>query len=506
MISNLSLHYPNVQKVEFDKVFSFKILSLNKEYLFYSLGEVNNNMLTLYFGELKEQNGKMIMEGIKNEDIEVFRQFLIALANNKVTVTDPNYAVTTLNLENKEIEVTGGQKTSLNIAVVTPFLTGLSQTVKVEEPAPEIMRENPHVEVTPTNEGVKVAVEQVSEAEEKTPVVEVKEPVDEKKEVPPTKEEPKEEVKPKKKKNVAVIILAILVVIILAAGCVFGYLWIKDNNQKADQNNQNNQNNQEGTGISLEQLATNFSNSEFVSTLRESYESVNVATTTNELVVTIVGTESTEYRMQLSNHILSLTIPQGDEIGRNIGIGVYVSLQELLGNDREEVQNMIESDTENTLTLSNDGISFTTLDDGSIYEQMDMRTKLTVRDLSRAITKEELEADRDYLTGNGSINYQRGNLYYHKTMVDGQPVITVVQEGTLSDLAYQSIVNTISVLFDEAEAADFETQYTDLATGNASLTGYEIEINGTLPTSLDVDYDEATYDWVVVTITKSLTE
>ena len=124
----------------------------------------------------------------------------------------------------------------------------------------------------------------------------------------------------------------------------------------------------------------------------------------------------------------------------------------------------------------------------------------------KKLTKEELEADRDYLTGNGSINYQRGNLYYHKTMVDGQPVITVVQEGTLSDLAYQSIVNTISVLFDEAEAADFETQYTDLATGNASLTGYEIEINGTLPTSLDVDYDEATYDWVVVTITKSLTE
>ena len=502
MISHLLLHYPNGQKVEFDKVFSFKILSLNKEYLFYSLGEVNNDMLTLYFGELKEQNGKMTMEGIKSEDIEVFRQFLIALANNKVTATDPNYAVTTLNLENKEIEVTGGQKTSLNVAVVTPFLMGLSPMVKIEEPAPEIMRENANVEVTPTSDESKVAVEQTPEVAEKTPVVEENKPVEETKEVPPTKEEPTED-KPKKKKNVAVVILAILVAIILVVGCVFGYLWIKENNRKADQNNQEEQ---EETGISLEQLATHFSNSDLAATLKESYESVNVATTTNELVVTLVGTESVEYRLQLSNHILSLTIPQEDEVGESIGIGIYVALQELLGNDREDVQNMVESDTENTLTLTNDGISFTTLDDGSIYMQVDMRVKLTVRDLSRAVTKEELEADRDYLVGNGSINYQRGNLYYHKTMVDGNPVILVVQEGTLSDLAYQSMINTISVVFDEVEATNFETQYPDLATGSAVLDGYEIEINETLPTSLDVDYDEETYDWVVMTITKSLAE
>lgn len=184
----MKLLYPNKTLVESKKTFIYKVNG--KDYLFYTSGDPVGGMETVCFGELKDGS----LFAVAAEDLEKFKVFLGALANNKVGaeyVLQPD--------TNQEVTIYGGAKSQIasNIvdAIVVPV--GVTPVQPVVTPVTPVQPPMPASPVQPT-------------VAQPTPVTQAA----------PAPQATQEAPKPKKK-GIPGVVLAAIILLIIVGGYVF---------------------------------------------------------------------------------------------------------------------------------------------------------------------------------------------------------------------------------------------------------------------------------------------
>lgn len=508
MVRNVTLKYPNDTLLNIYKLCSYEIKSLQKNYLIYTLNETEGKNVIVYFGQLTSQENELYMETVKNEDLEEFKKFLVLFANGTLKKEDSNYIPTSLDLEYKTITITGGSKTKMHASTIQPYLHGMETVEEIEElnleddleviPAKEVSV----VEQAPIDEATKEMTEEVTSTEQAVETVETQESEPQ---VSSTKEEVVEPTpvleKKEKKKNPFLTILIILLVLAVISGCTFlGYLWIKENNRKADEEGPNIEDQMKMT---LEQIGQKVGTSSFKQELFDQGAELMVSTTSSELIFKITGEVNIEYHFSLKGTTLSITIPSEDEIGQKLTYHTYAAIQELLGNKKEEAYRYITSNTDH-VTFSQDGIAILKQNNNwDIRISTSQKVEFNDSDITGPLTESLFETHQENLTTEDALMLQYSNISLIKKMTETLDV-TIIEKEKLDENAYQSFLNYLKVAFDEETMNAFKEDYSGFELGKMELKNYTIVFDEPLDSGYESLYPSSTYKWVTIKINKDL--
>lgn len=506
MVKNVILKYPNDALLNTYKVCSYKIESLKKNYLLYTLNETEGENVIVYFGELVSKENQLYMESVKSEDLEEFKKFLVSFASGALKKENSAYVETSSDLDQKTIVVTGGSKTKMNASFTDSYFHEIGKETEKEE-IEELDFEEDSIEVVPAQE----VVENVKEEKE---VVEVKETPTEVVNVEQTPEviveEPKsEEVKdqtvevPKKekKKNPFLKILVVLLILMIIAGCVVGgYFWIKENNRKADANTPDTEDTMK---ITLEQIGQKIESGNLKQVLSDQGKEVLISTTSSALIFKVTGDINVEYHYGVNGTMLSITLSSDDETAKTLTYHTYAAVQSLLGNDKDKALSYVTSNIDD-MTLSKDGIAVEKRTDSwDVQISTTVKADLSVSVLEGPMEESLFESHKEELTTEDSMTLQYNNLVFIKKMSDTLDII-ILEKGKLSDDAYQTFLNYLKVALGEEEMNSFKTDYPSFETENKEGTNYTISQNEPLDSSYASLYPSSDYEWVVIQIKKDL--
>ncbi len=472
MVKNIILKYPNENIIHALELGCYHIHSINKDFLIYATDEMIENDKMIYFGELKKVDDHFEMATTKKEDLEALRDFLILFATEKLefgSEYSENYDM----LNNHTIVVTGGGKTKINVNPLSKYLQ------KIETEKEEI-------------EELDFSDLEETETETKeTPVETAKvKPVEDKKETPVVVEKEKP-----KKKGLGVVI-TMLVLLLLAGLSVGAYFWIKENNRKADEEPKPTP----PTTLTLEQIGTKLRATAFVTRMQEETGELPLITmTSSELNVKIK--EGNEYQYTLQDKIIKATIAKDDTLGLELNQYVYACIQELLGNDKNEVLKAVQEFV--NPTIEKEGIAW--IEDEINYQMtLSLETKydLETVEVTGPVPTSILEEKKENLLNEDRVTIQYGDLWFEKSAKEEETVITIIQKDTLTTDAYETFLNYLTVVFGEEEKDSFASDIPNFEEEKEE-DEYIVTLNGTLDESLAFKYSKPTHAWVEIKIAES---
>lgn len=507
MIKNVTLKYSNDRIVQVERLCSYRIHSIQKEFLLYTEEESFSDFKEVYFGELVKENGFFAMKKLQDSDVEAFTKFLIALSQTKLE--EQEYSSTTNELENQSVVIQAGGKTKLKPNVVELYFTKITKEIEPEE-IEELFLDDIEEYKTPQEEVESILSSQELMKEEtdfsasESSSLELANQLEMEKQEGPELTEQKEtfpieelnQLSKKKKKGktlsyfvfVAVLVFALLLIVYMSISSSkngFEGNWKFLNNHST---------------ISLEQIGQKLKTSSFLTDMVETYGDIFITTTSSELSIKLGEENELEYRYVLKGDNLYTTFAKDDEIGMRIAEYTYTYVQELLGNDRNEVFNRVTVGFENP-SLKKEGILI--LEDGlNKNVQISMKTKIDVSSivLEGPIEKELFQSYQDELLSNKQLTLQYGKISFIKYAKGDKIQILLVEKDRLSKHLYQTLLNYLSVAYGETKMLEFQNEYGNFIEEKKEFQNYTISVNEALDGDYSNRYSSREYEWVVIEI------
>lgn len=259
----------------------------------------------------------------------------------------------------------------------------------------------------------------------------------------------------------------------------------------------------------LEQIANAFNN---CSTVKEyaTYGSVwNATSNGNKLTISVTANSSTtNLEYTLEDSILSANF-SGDDAFTGLAVTIVLtdSIGQLHGYSDGELFTTLNSDKISSYTIENEGFEARETSDKNYQIKIDISKKIPLIDVSNVyIEVSDLQDLKDYISGDGSAEKSKGNIWFNKSGYDGENTLLIAEKDNLTDNTYKSILSIIEVMFDSSKASDyFKTNYSGISVGNKEFTGFKIEIN---PTKTELEErlipSNSGYKFARITIDKSL--
>lgn len=259
----------------------------------------------------------------------------------------------------------------------------------------------------------------------------------------------------------------------------------------------------------LEQIVNAFNNCEIVKRWANSESGNSFLASNNDTTLTItmvMSNETTEVVYSLDGDILSTTLTQDNIAGAMASMYLIDSIGQLHGYEDGELLATLNSEETMNYTLDNDGYEIKQFDNKDVSIKVDITKKIPLVDFSNTyIEVSDLKNLKEYISGDGSAEKSKGNIYFHKDGYDGEYTLIVAEKNELTENTYKSILSILEVMFDSEEPVSyFQNNFPNLSTSDKELQGIKVEIN---PQKNDweetlLDSDD-TYKFVRLTIDKN---
>jgi hypothetical protein len=309
------------------------------------------------------------------------------------------------------------------------------------------------------------------------------------------------------KKGFSYILIIIATFIICAAAITITYMIVQPknsifgfkNNSTVNENDTENTDETESNEkmVTLQQVADKVKNCKTIKSYIDSGMNVVVEVKGNILNLKV---GETNYEYTLENSILSAQISKDDLNGAIILMSIIDSVGQLHGYEDGALFSTLNSDAVKNYKLK-DGFEMIE-SENSITCKIDINKKIVLADFSNVyIQVSDLQDGIEFLKDGGSYQTSKGNLIFYKSGYDNEVIITIGEKTKLSDNAYKSLLSSIEIIFDKAEADNFARQYTSLI--NKTFGKYNLEIEPILSSMEKVVFGNTDCEIVRLTIDKS---
>ena len=260
----------------------------------------------------------------------------------------------------------------------------------------------------------------------------------------------------------------------------------------------------------LEQIANAFNNCKTVKQWANSGSGNSFLASSNENTLTITSVMSnvtTEVQYSLDGNILSTTLAQDNMAGAMASMYLIDSIGQLQGYEDGELLATLNSEDVMNYTIDNQGYEIKQLDDEKVSIKVDITKKIPLIDTSNVyIEVSDLQDLKSYISGDGSTEKSKGNIWFNKSGYNGENTLLVAEKDNLTENTYKSILSIIEVMFESNKASDyFKANYSGMSVGNKEFAGIKIEIN---PTKTEMEEKLITsnsgYKFARITIDKNL--
>ena len=258
----------------------------------------------------------------------------------------------------------------------------------------------------------------------------------------------------------------------------------------------------------LDEIANKFNNCDTVKEYAP-LGSVWIATSNgNKLAISVTANSTTtNLEYTLSGSILSANF-SGDDAFTGLAVTVVLTdcIGQLHGYSDGELFTTLNSDKIANYTVENEGFEAKEISDKNYQIKIDISKKIPLIDVSDVyIEVSDLQDLKKFISGDGSAEKSKGNVWFNKSGYDGENTLLVAEKENLTENTYKSILSIIEVMFDSNKASNyFKSNYSAMSIGNKQFKGFKIEVN---PTKTEWEESliptDSGYKFVRITIDKS---
>lgn len=266
------------------------------------------------------------------------------------------------------------------------------------------------------------------------------------------------------------------------------------------------------TSITLEQIVEKFNKSSIVDAYRKAGGDINATNNTNSINVKANTSGKTEnVELLLEGNILSIEIDKEEEaafIKASIASSVIDVIGQLHGYQEGELSQTINSDKATNYTLEKEGYEVENISATKSKIKVDITKKIPLVDFSNVyIEVSDLEDLKEYISGDGSAERHKGNIWFNKSGYDGKYTLLVAEKGNLTENTYKSVLSILEVMFDDDKIIEqFKNEYPNLYVGDKEFNGFSIKVNPTDKTQWEESLipSDSEYKFIRISIDKSL--
>ena len=266
------------------------------------------------------------------------------------------------------------------------------------------------------------------------------------------------------------------------------------------------------TSITLDQVVEKFNESSIVDDYKNMGGSISATTGVDSISVTASSAEETENLVfAFANNILSIEIDMKDSSAL---VKAYVAtymidvVGQLHGYEEGQLMQTINSEDANNYTLEKEGYEVEEISETKLKIKMDITKKIPLLDFSDIyIEVSDLESMKEFISGDGSAEKSKGNMWFNKSGYDGDNTLLVAEKGNLTDNTYKSILSILEVMFDNDEVIKyFKSNYPDISSEGKDFNGFSIKVNPKEKTEWEESLipSDSGYEFVRIIIDKQL--
>lgn len=266
------------------------------------------------------------------------------------------------------------------------------------------------------------------------------------------------------------------------------------------------------TSITLEQIAEKFNKSSIVDDYKTAGGSINATSDNDSINVTVLAngkTDSVEFL--LDGNILSIEIDQEDEsafLKAYVASSVVDIIGQLNGYQEGELAQTLNSEGAAQYTLEKEGYEVEKINETKSKIKVDITKKIPLANFSNTyIEVSDLEDLRDFISGDGSAENSKGNIWFNKSGYDGKYTLLVAEKGNLTENTYKSVLSILKVMFNNDKVIEnFKNNYPNISSGNKEFKGFSIKVNPTDKTEWEEKLlsSGSDYEFVRISIDKQL--
>lgn len=266
------------------------------------------------------------------------------------------------------------------------------------------------------------------------------------------------------------------------------------------------------TSITLEQIVEKFNKSSIVNDYKNAGGSINATKDVNSINIKVNASGKTEIvELLLEGNILSIEINKEEEaafVKAYIASNVIDVIGQLHGYQEGELLQTINSDKATNYTLEKEGYEVENISSNKFKIKVDITKKIPLVDFSNTyIEVSDLEDLKQYISGDGSAEKSKGNIWFNKSGYDGEYTLLVAEKGILTENTYKSILSILEVMFDNNKVIEyFKNNYPNISSGDKEFNGFIIKVNPKDKTEWEKSLipSDSGYEFVRIVIDKSL--
>lgn len=231
----------------------------------------------------------------------------------------------------------------------------------------------------------------------------------------------------------------------------------------------------------LQQIVEKFNNSSKVKELKDAEVDLNARVEENKLIIKyIVETKSFDIEYLLTDNILSRDIDSNSVniLGELLVANVIIdTIGQFHGYNESDMYPTLKDENIKNYTLEKEGLLYK-LNDNIFNVKVDLTKKIPLIDFSNTYFEvNDLEELREYISGDGSAEKSKGNIWFNKSGYDGENTLLVAEKEKLTENSYKSILSILEVMFDSDGVVEyFKNNYSTIS-DNKEFDGFKIEIN-----------------------------
>lgn len=256
----------------------------------------------------------------------------------------------------------------------------------------------------------------------------------------------------------------------------------------------------------LDEIVNKFNTQEDIVYINNNGGSAVAKTENNKIIVETKSSEGNYHiEFPLNGNILSSTVKQDDFNGALIIMYLINAIGLCHGYNDGDLQATLNSEEILNYEVENEGVEMIINPDGQVNFKTDISKKIPLVDVTNVyIGVEDLDDLKEFISGNGSAEMSKGNVWFNKSGYYGENTLLVAEKNELTKNTYNSILSIIEVMFESQDVVDyFKNNYKSIG-NNKEFTGVKIEVNpvkddwenGLIP-------DDSGYKFVRISIDKN---
>ena len=268
----------------------------------------------------------------------------------------------------------------------------------------------------------------------------------------------------------------------------------------------------DATSINLEKVVEKFNNSSIVEDYKNAGEDINATKDEDSLNITVnVNNETKNVEFLYQENVLSIEIDEDDDdafLKAYITLNLVDIIGQLHGYPEAELLKTINSSEADNYTLEKEGYEKEKISETKSKIKVDITKKIPLADFSNTyIEVSDIQYLRDFISGDGSAEDSKGNVWFNKSGYNGKYTLLVAEKDNLTENAYKSILSILEVMVDNDNITQyFKKNYSSILSGDKDFDGFKIKINPEDKTEFEefaIPSDKG-YKFVRIVIDKSL--